>query len=137
MNFATLLLLLLAVRQRHVEDALFDKVVIVERTLHLLPSGLIILTQILILLPLRRTLVEHIGVKERADVFIVSLEALQDQKRWDNKEDLSLARLELLAERLMLFTGGFDDRAEVNQLMTFLVVHEIGEALRPSVFKFN
>jgi hypothetical protein len=86
---------------------------------------------------LRRTLVEHIGVKERADVFIVSLEALQDQKRWDYKEDLSLARLELLAERLMLFTGGFDDRAEVNQLVTFLIVHEIGEALRPSVFKFN
>ena len=37
----------------------------------------------------------------------------------------------------MLFTGGFDDRAEVDQLMALLIVHEIGEALRPSVFEFN
>ena len=37
----------------------------------------------------------------------------------------------------MLLTGCFDDRGEMNQLVTLLAVHEICLALCPSVLEFN
>ena len=85
---------------------------------------------------LARVLVEHVRIEERAYVLVISFEAFQNQKRWDDEEDLCLSVFQLLGKRFMFLSGGFDHRTEVDQLMAFLMVHEVGETLRPGVLEF-
>ena len=80
------------------KQAFFDEVIILKATTHFLSSLLVVLLQVLQLLALQRLLVKHIGIEERADIFIVALEALQDQQRRNYKENLRLPALQLLRE---------------------------------------
>jgi hypothetical protein len=70
--------------------------------------------------------VEHIWIEEGTDVFIITLERLENEERWDYEEDLSLPVLELFRECFVLFTRCFDHRAEMDQLVALFMVHEIG-----------
>ena len=89
------------------------------------------------MLTLKAILVEHVWVEERANFFIVALQALQDQKRGDDEEDLSLPALQLFRELLMLFARGFNDRRKMNELVTLFTIHEVGESLRPCVLELH
>ena len=91
MDFAVLLLLLLGLGERDLEDALFDEVVVFEGAPQAAAPLLVVPAQLVVLLSLRRFLVKHIRVEERANVFVVALEALENQERRDNEEYLGLA----------------------------------------------
>ena len=79
----------------------------------------------------------HIRVEEITNVFVVVFQTFQDKKRGQHQENLSVTLLQLFSEILVLFGRCFDHLTEVEQLVAFLCVKEVGEALTPRVFKFD
>lgn len=90
-DFAVSFLLCFVLGELDVQNALLYQVIIVERVLHFAAPCFVRLPQILILSALHSSLVEHVWVEEAANVFVVSLQRLQDQQRRDDEEDLSLS----------------------------------------------
>lgn len=63
---------LLVLAERHLKDAFFYQIIVVEGAVHLLATFLVVLTQRHKLLALGRLLVEHVWIEERTYVFIVA-----------------------------------------------------------------
>lgn len=69
-----------------------------------MPAIIITCFQILQLLTLQTLFVEHVWIEERADVLVISFEALQYEEGGDDKENLRLATLQLFRELFVLLS---------------------------------
>ncbi len=130
-------LLLLLVRQLHLQQALLNQVVVIERAAHLNSALLVPLLELHQLLALVGRFIEHIWVEEATNVLVVSFQTLQDQQRRNNHKYFGFTVIKLFCECFVLLSCGLDHAGEVNQLVALLVVHEVGQPLGPGILKFN
>ena len=82
-------------------------------------------------------LVEHVGVKEIADLFIIVFQAFEYQEGRNVEKDLGVALLQLLSKLRVLLGRRLNHLREVEQLVAFFVIDEVGQTLAPTVFEFN
>lgn len=79
LDLTLFLLLLLLGCQGDLENALFDEIVIIKGTLHLRTTSLVTGLEIVVLGALKRVLVKHVRVEETADVFVITLQTLENE----------------------------------------------------------
>ena len=122
--------------QVHLDQTLLHQVVQLVAP-QLAPQTLVQPFQVLHLPALLRLGFEHIWVEKAANLLVVVLETLKDKQSGNVQEDLGVPLLQLLRKLFVLFGSGFDDLAEVKQLVQLFAVQEVGQSLRPRVFEFN
>ena len=137
MYFKFTFLLFFGVWQLDFKQTFFDQIIVIKGVTHFGTSLFVVLTELDKLLSLWSLLVKHIWIEERAYIFIISFQTLQDQERRNDEEDLCFPVLKLFSKGFVLLSGSFYHWGEMDQLVALLMVHEIGQALCPRILKFE